>query len=293
MSGVEFTVGILAVMTVLFGLAVVIIANMIIQSRKTRESEGKYRLLFDRVLAPILLINEKCQIVSVNRAACSLFKYGENELLRLNIEDLVSKERGPHLRDEMTKCLASGLDFNGETTLIGKGGALLQTEMGATIHKTNGSKFILASFKDISAHKQAQEAYKEKNAVLNEVLAHLEGEKLKFKRQIADKIDQAIAPILPKLAREDGTISVNHLNALQDRLSELAAEAGGMLHIYGKLTPREMEICNLLKSGATSKDVAKALAISVPTVNKHRERIRKKLVLAKKSVNLSTFLRQN
>jgi PAS domain S-box-containing protein len=293
MSTIELTWGIISIIGLMLALATVIVISMIIHSRKTKESAGKYRLLFDRVLAPILLIDENCRIISVNQAACSLLCFEEKELSGLGVEDLISKERWIRFHDEIIKCMASGMDYHGEITLIGKGSKLLQTEIGATIHKTDGSKYLLASFIDIGAHKQAEDAFREKNAALNEVLAHLEGEKLKFKRQVAETIDQVIAPILSKLIKEDGTVSGNHLSALQDGLSELAVEAGGMLHTYGKLTPREMEICNLLKSGATSKDVAKALDISVLTVNKHRERIRKKLVLVKKDVNLSTYLRRN
>jgi PAS domain S-box-containing protein len=293
MSTIELTWGIISIIALLVSLAAVIVISMIIHSNKTRESEGKYRLLFNRVLAPIILIDEECRLVSVNQAACSLFEFSEKELSGLDVEELIPKERWPKFKNEILKCLASDMDYHGEITLIGKDGKVLQTEIEATIHNTNGSKYLLASFRDIGAHKQAEEAFKDKNAALNEVLAFLEEEKLKFKRQIADTIDQVIAPILSKLVKDDGTVSSNHLNALQDGLSGLAVEAGGMLHTYGRLTPREMEICNLLKSGATSKEVAEALDISILTVNKHRERIRKKLVLVKKDVNLSTFLRQN
>jgi PAS domain S-box-containing protein len=293
MSAIEIAWGIVSIIVLFLILATVILLSMLIHSKKTRESEEKYRLLFDRVLAPIILINEKCQIAAVNQASCQMLGCEEKELVGVALRDFISKEKWLKFQSEIVKCLANTIDYHGEIALVGKDGRLIQTEIGTTNYKSKDNSFLLASFRDISAHKRAESAYREKNTALNQVLAHLEEEKLKYKKQIAETIDQALAPILGKLVREDGTISKDHLNSLQDGLAEMAAQAGGMEHAYGKLTPREIEICNLLKGGATSKDVAKALDISILTVNKHRERIRKKLVLVKKDVNLSTYLRRN
>jgi DNA-binding CsgD family transcriptional regulator len=57
-----------------------------------------------------------------------------------------------------------------------------------------------------------------------------------------------------------------------------------------RLTPREMEICDLLKGGLSSKEVAELLGISPETVEKHRRHIRKKLGISKKDINLVTYL---
>ncbi|MCP4580121.1 MAG: helix-turn-helix transcriptional regulator [candidate division Zixibacteria bacterium] len=65
-----------------------------------------------------------------------------------------------------------------------------------------------------------------------------------------------------------------------------------ILEAYDKLSPREIEICSMIKNGATSKEIAETLSISVLTVNKHRERIRKKLVISNKGINLTSFLKK-
>jgi len=59
-----------------------------------------------------------------------------------------------------------------------------------------------------------------------------------------------------------------------------------------KLTPREIEICDLVKNGLTSKDIAYLQNISVLTIEKHRRNIRKKLGLNNKKYNLSSYLKQ-
>jgi len=59
---------------------------------------------------------------------------------------------------------------------------------------------------------------------------------------------------------------------------------------YARLSPRELEVCRLIKNGMTSKEIAETLNLSVMTVHKYRELIRKKLGLVHNEVNLHTYL---
>ena len=57
-----------------------------------------------------------------------------------------------------------------------------------------------------------------------------------------------------------------------------------------KLTPREIEVCNLVKRGIANKEIARLLNIALHTVEKHRRMARKKLGLTNKGINLHTYL---
>jgi DNA-binding CsgD family transcriptional regulator len=59
---------------------------------------------------------------------------------------------------------------------------------------------------------------------------------------------------------------------------------------YLSLTPREIEVADLIKDGKTSKEISEMLFLSVPTVNFHRKNIRKKMNI-RKGKNLNSFLR--
>ena len=61
--------------------------------------------------------------------------------------------------------------------------------------------------------------------------------------------------------------------------------------LYTSLSPREMEICDMIREGRTSKDIADTLMISLTTVHKHREKVRKKLKVQNRDINLSAYLR--
>jgi DNA-binding CsgD family transcriptional regulator len=56
------------------------------------------------------------------------------------------------------------------------------------------------------------------------------------------------------------------------------------------LTPVEVQTCNMIKNGLSTKEIAKLRGISPATVSRHREHIRKKLGITNKKVNLATYL---
>lgn len=59
---------------------------------------------------------------------------------------------------------------------------------------------------------------------------------------------------------------------------------------YYNLTPKELNITNLIKDGHTSKQISKILNISAKTVDTHRKNIRKKIGIENKKVNLRSHL---
>jgi len=61
-------------------------------------------------------------------------------------------------------------------------------------------------------------------------------------------------------------------------------------HAYHSLSPTEVNICNMIKNGMRTKEIAQLRGVSVATINRHREHIRRKLKIANCEVNLTTYL---
>ncbi len=135
-----------------------------------------------------------------------------------------------------------------------------------------------------------RQALKEKNIALNEVLAHIEEEKMAIKRQIAENIDETLLPILSKLKDGSGTKDPTYVDLLKSGLINLASASGGSQHVYSKLSTREREVCIMIRDFAKSTEIARALNITVGTVRKHRETIRRKLGLTNRKKNLAAYL---
>ena len=131
----------------------------------------------------------------------------------------------------------------------------------------------------------------DKNVALREVLASIEQEKMEIRHKVAQKIDQMVVPTLNRIVNHDGSVNRTYYDLLSNTVKELAGSSGGLMNLYAKLSPREVEICNLIKAGSSSKEIADTLHLSIATIQKHRERIRHKLGLANKSINLTSYLK--
>lgn len=129
-----------------------------------------------------------------------------------------------------------------------------------------------------------------KNIALKEILGHIEEEKAEFKQRIGENIENTLLPALNRILNESGSVNESSLSILKNSLADISTLAGNIIQLYSKLSPREIEICNLIRIGTSSKEIAGTLRISVATVLKHRETIRKKLGLVNRDINLMSFL---
>ena len=59
------------------------------------------------------------------------------------------------------------------------------------------------------------------------------------------------------------------------------------------LTPRELELCQLIRAGKDSREIAETLGLTYETVMVHRKHIRKKLGLKSEKQHLAAFLNKN
>jgi PAS domain S-box-containing protein len=138
--------------------------------------------------------------------------------------------------------------------------------------------------------KKQKIALEQKNTALKEVISHIEVEKHNIKNEINCNVELILLPILERIKFENETDK--YISLLRDQLKEISSPYGYKLNILNtKLTPREIEICNMIKANLSSKEVASLLHISIKTVNKHRRNIRHKLEIKNVNINLSSYLK--
>ena len=130
-----------------------------------------------------------------------------------------------------------------------------------------------------------------KNLALAELLEHMERTKNKTKEDIAINVEEFITPILKKL-KIKGALP-KYIKLLEHHLKELTSSFGRKITQRStRLSSREIEICDMIKGGLSSKEISELLNVSYQTIDKHRRNIRKKLAIAKKKVNLTSFLQK-
>ena len=82
-----------------------------------------------------------------------------------------------------------------------------------------------------------------------------------------------------------------HLKALEDSLKNvLSSFVTSLLLTHSNLTPQEIQIADLIRSGRGTKEIADILNTSANTIATHRNNIRKKLDLRNTKVNLRAHL---
>ena len=102
-------------------------------------------------------------------------------------------------------------------------------------------------------------------------------------------MEKVVLPSLNKLKLKGGT--KKHIDQHRKSLEDLTSTFGRKISDDKlKLTPREIEVCNLVKNGNTNKEIVTLLNIALHTVEKHRRMARNKLGLANKDINLNTYL---
>ena len=132
----------------------------------------------------------------------------------------------------------------------------------------------------------------EKTIALKQILEHLEDERDLRRRQVIGDLRESILPILACMRKMATGDLARQVEKLESRLKEILEDGTDSFRgRLEKLTPRELEVCELIKQGLSSKEIATRLNVSLLTVHKHRETIRKKLGIANKEMNLSTYLR--
>lgn len=136
-----------------------------------------------------------------------------------------------------------------------------------------------------------QDSLRNMNIALREVLVKVQDEKRDIGEAIQANVDKIIMPILHALESEVAPERRKYVSLIKQNLEEIISPFTSKLSKeFMSLTPAEVQICNMIKNGLTTKEIAQLRHISIATVSRHREHIRKKLHIANKNINLPTYL---
>jgi PAS domain S-box-containing protein len=133
-----------------------------------RESEERFRTLFDKANDAIFLENERDEIVEVNERACAMLGYSRQELLTMKVSDL----QAPEMREQAVGVIRGELERHGdapfETVDLHRSGRRILVEVTNTPIFDRGHKLVLSVARDVTERKRAAEALQQ----MHEQLAH-------------------------------------------------------------------------------------------------------------------------
>lgn len=137
-----------------------------------------------------------------------------------------------------------------------------------------------------------RERLEETNIALRVLLRQRAEDKNRIEETIYTNVDQLVLPYVGKLLqgtlteRQRALTEVVDMN-LRDIISPFLRNLSSLSLL---LTPQEIEVANMVRSGRTSKEMADVLSISVSGVDFHRKRLRQKLGLTNSAANLRSYL---
>ena len=139
-----------------------------------------------------------------------------------------------------------------------------------------------------------RKALQEANTALRLVLARIEQEKQEIHRDINTNVGKILMPILHALALQLTPAQKKYVEMLQTNLDEIASPFVNQLSLsYHAMTPTEIAICNMIRNGMRTKEIAEIRGVSEATINRHREKFRGLLRITNQDVNLTTFLQSS
>lgn len=139
---------------------------------------------------------------------------------------------------------------------------------------------------------QLAKLLKNKNIALKELLYQIETEKKTILNEINANVEKFILPIIKKIELNSNALDKKYISLLLSNFKNITEPFGININKFShNFTPRELEICNMIKNGLRTNEISKLLNLSIKTVERHRHNIRKKIKITNKKLNLSSFIK--
>lgn len=265
--------------------------------------------ILDTITTAIRVIDTDYNIVRFNRPFEELCGHSRDSISGRKCYDVFP---GDHCQTE--SCPLRLITIQGKTAVeqeivkLKADGSHVECRLtaGPQLNQDGKSVGIIEEFVDITTHRRIEEeihlanqtilvesqTVETKNIALKELLNQIEHEKRQLAAQVQSNVDRIILPLVHSLRDNAAPLDTKRISLIESQLDELVDPFISTLERrFSSLTPRETQICNLIKQSLSSKEIATLLHTSEGTVEQQRKKIRRKLGLTKTNTNLTTFLK--
>ncbi len=281
-----------------------------IAEQELRASEARYHQLFETANDAILIMKNGV-ILECNQQALNLTGVSRRQLIGRTPLDFSPEiqPNGVSSREtlmEKTAGVYQDLPQVFEWRMRSADGHDVDVEVGVTRFMIGGDPHGLAIIRDVTERKQMVRELEERerelqektrylekvNQALKASLDHREIEKRSVEEHLLINLKRLVHPYLEELqqCRLDGDAEA-YVNIITTHLGDLTAQASKTLSAkYMDLTPTEIRVADLIRSGKNTKEIANLMGLSPSSIQWHRKNLRQKLGLTNRKINLNTFL---
>jgi len=273
-----------------------------------QESEERYRGVVDHIAVGVALISPRMEILTLNNQMRAWFPEADVSRKPICFETFNNPPR-PQICSYCPTCrtLEDGRVHE----------AITETPSGDHIRNFRiiSSPICDASGKVVSAIEMVEEiteririgralkarekeledktrSLEEANTALKVLLKRREEDRAELEEQILANLRELTLPYLDELKRIPLSDRLRlQVHLIEQNLAEIASPFLRRLKsLYATLTPREIQVADLVKDGRTTKEIAGLLNTSVRSVEFHRDNLRRKCGLTNRKTNLRSHL---
>ena len=268
-----------------------------------RQSETLFRNLVENAPIGIVLIGESDDIIYANPRFNELYGYSQDELASLALwwerscpDSAARKTFIAALHESTATGLLSDVCCKDSS---------IKHALVKLVELPGGRKLI--AYEDMTAQiiyeralqkrekelHEKSEKLEEMNAALRVLLSRMNSDREEMEHKVFVNIRDMIMPYVDRLeVILSGEAQQSYLNIIKTNLQNVVSSFNLQLAKQSvNLTPRELQIANMINEGMSNKDISAILYISNSAVEFHRHNIRKKLNIVDKRINLKTHLR--
>ena len=286
-----------------------------------------FKSILDAIPTPIYIVDDDLRILDFNIAGMDFLPSEPELIIKNRCGDLFqcrhsqAKEGGCGKSKECKNCVIRN---SVKGSYMGKSVLRKKTKMGVIQNNKaqeiyilvttspfnyRGKLIVILTLEDISElteRKAAEQelrkskidlelkskSLKEVNTALNVLLAKRDEDKTKIQNEVLLNLKNLAFPYLEKLKNSGlGDVQRSYVNILESNLKEVISPFyNNLASKYSDLTPREIQIADLIQQGKTSKEIANLLQSSQRAIEFHRNNLRKKLGILGLKTNLRNHL---
>ena len=274
-----------------------------------RESKEELKTIVDAAPVQIWYKDRTNQIIRINQAAADAFGKGIEDIEGKPVGELFPEDDSGHYHEDDLEVINSGkskLNIIEEMRITSGERRYVCTDKVPYMDKNGKIQGVIAFVRDITEHRLAEQALKERekeleiktinleevNAALKVLLKKREEDKKELEETVLSNMKELVAPYMEKFKTSGlNTRQISLLSVIESNLNDIVIPFSRHMSMkYSNLTPKEIQVAGLVKDGKTTKEIAEMLNSSTSAINFHRNNLRQKLGLKNKKSNLRSHL---
>ncbi len=276
--------------------------KLVTQRTKALISQVRFQQnLIDSIPVPVYFKDTDLNYLGCNRAFEETLGFTKEHIVGKTVHDILPEKLARvHHQKDLQLLQAGEIKYYEVSSAYPNGKKHDLLVFKALFHNKNGSvEGLIGTNLDISERKQAQlqlelhaEELENANTALRVLLKQVNENKTDMESKVLDNFARLVNPYLDTLeANLANTPQQEYIKVIQENIKKITSAFSQILSSsYIGLSPREIQVADLVRHGRTNKESAGVLNVSINAVEFHRNNLRRKLGIQNKKVNLRTYL---